>query len=197
MLRVPLGCGGPEADACLPHAAARGRDPRPAGAAAALSPSSLRTLPVRPVVSRCGGRRGLLPPPPPPPAAPSTAGGGRGPCPISAAGPGCALAAGGGAASEAALRLRGRMAEPPAPLTRAAAGGGRGDGASPPCRESQPCGTQRHGLMDHLQASGVSSCRSAPARVCRRVPACVWGVRVCVSVRCPHRACCLSRSPLP
>ncbi|XP_075004584.1 receptor expression-enhancing protein 1 isoform X4 [Calonectris borealis] len=47
------------------------------------------------------------------------------------------------------------MAEPPAPLTRAAAGGGRGDGASPPCRESQPCGTQRHGLMDHLQASGV------------------------------------------
>lgn len=128
--------------------------------------------------------------PPPPPAAPSSAGGGRGPCPISAAGPGCALAAG-GAASEAALRLRGRMAEPPAPLTRAAAGGGRGDAASPPCRESQPCGTQRHGLMDHLQASGVSSCRSAPARVC---PACA---RVCLHVRvCLRRACCLLRSPL-
>lgn len=95
----------------------------------ALPPRTLGGLPLgRPAGS-------APPPPPPPPAAPSTAGGGRGPCPISTAGPGCALAAS-GAASEAALRLRGRMAEPPAPLTRAAAGGGRGDGASPPWWES-------------------------------------------------------------
>ncbi|KAK2539094.1 hypothetical protein Q9233_001796 [Columba guinea] len=63
------------------------------------------------------------------------------------------------------------MAEPPAPLTRAAAGGGRGAGVSPPCRESQPCGRQRHGLMDHLQACGTHfavTCRQAKAAPARR-----------------------------
>lgn len=161
-LRVLLGRGGPEAPAYLPGAAA-----------GAGTPSSRQSS-----LWGVRGARGAPPAPPP-------AGGGCGPCPVWAAGPGCALAAG-GAASEAALRLRGRMAEPPAPRTRAAAGSGRGHRASPPCRESRPCGTrQRHGLMDHLQARGVSSCRSAPA-ACARMSA-----RVCARrpSRCPCCGC--------